>query len=67
MSKTIKTPLLTIQQKIKIFILKNRIKKMERISYLNLWERMELRDTIKSLQNLQQQRGIQNTAFFSVY
>ena len=66
MPKTIKTSLFIIQQKIKIFMLKNKIKKIERVSYLNLWERIELREALRSLQSLEQQQ-IHNTAIFSVY
>ena len=66
MPKTLKNSLFIIEQKIKIFMLKAKIKKIERASYLNLWERMELRDALKSLQGLEQQQ-IHNTAIFSVY
>ncbi|MEP7165159.1 MAG: hypothetical protein ABI741_10705 [Ferruginibacter sp.] len=68
MSKTIKTALFIIQQKVKIIMLKHRIKKMESISYLDLCERMELRDAINLLQSLElQQQELQNTVVLSLH
>lgn len=66
MPKTIKTALFIIQQKIKIFMLKSKIKKMESISYLDLSERMELRDANMLLQSLEQQQDFHNTALLSL-
>jgi hypothetical protein len=55
MTKTIKSMLFLPLQRIKIALLKNKIKKMERSDYLNLWDRLELRNTMAILQNLEQQ------------
>ena len=49
-------------------MLKNKIKKMESSSYLNLCERMELRDANSLLQSLeQQQQELQNTVILSLH
>lgn len=66
MAKTSKTALSMIIQRVKIVMLKNKIRKMARSSYLDLYERMELRDTVRSLQMLEQQLGIHNTASLSL-
>jgi hypothetical protein len=54
MPKTIKAKLTLMFQKIKIAMLKSKIKKMERISYLSLWDRIELRNTNALLNRLRQ-------------
>ena len=67
MPKTIKSTLLILLERVKISQLKNKIRRMERISYLNLSERMELRDAISLLQTLEQhQQEIHNTPLFSL-
>lgn len=68
MTRTIKSNLAIIQQKIKIFMLKNKIKKMESVPYLDLWERVELREAIQSLRGLEQRiQTINHTALFSLH
>jgi hypothetical protein len=66
MPKTIKQAFSIIQQRIKILMLKNKIKKMQSFSYLDLYERMELRDAINLLQNLQQQQEFHNRPLLSL-
>ena len=67
MPKTIKSTLSILLERVKIFQLKNKIRKMESISYLNLSERMELRDTTSLLQKLEQhQQEMHNTPLFSL-
>jgi len=55
MSRPIKASLSIMLQKVKIVLLKNTIRKMESASYLNLYERMELRDKITLLHQLEAQ------------
>ncbi len=55
MPNSINAMLTTFIQRIKIVQLKKKIKKMESFSYLNLWDRVELRNTINLLQSLEQQ------------
>ena len=66
MSRTIKSALAAIAQRVKIASLKNKIKRMERSSYLNLYERMELRDAASLLNSLEQQQGFHNTTMLSL-
>ena len=56
MPSTIKTKLSIIFYEIKIDMLRHRIKKMEHLPYLDLSERIELRDTYALLQRLEQQQ-----------
>ena len=56
MPKTIAFKLTIILQRIKISMLKAKISKMERSSYLDLCERMELKNSISLLQSLEQQQ-----------
>lgn len=53
MLKTIKANLVIFPTKIKIVMLKNKIRSMNCASYLNLWDRIELRNTISLLDQLQ--------------
>lgn len=55
MPNSINTMLTTFIQRVKIVQLKKKIKKMESITYLNLWDRVELRNTINLLQSIEQQ------------
>ncbi|CAN5743358.1 hypothetical protein BH11BAC4_BH11BAC4_16600 [soil metagenome] len=64
MLKTIKATLLITFQRVKIASLKNKIRRMERSSYLNLSERIELRDAINSLQAIE--GSYHNSAMFSM-
>ncbi len=67
MHRTIKSTLSILLERVKIFQLKNKIRKMESVSYLNLFERMELRDATSLLQKLEQhQQEIRNTPLFSL-
>ena len=54
MSKTIKASVSIMLQKVKIVLLKNKIRKMEHSAYLNLFERMELRDDLILLNQLEE-------------
>lgn len=58
MYKTIKSTLNLFQERFKIIMLKNKIRKMESLKYLDLNERIELRESIQQLQSMLQQQGM---------
>jgi hypothetical protein len=54
-------------ENIKIAVLKNKIKKMSRNSYLSLCERIELRNTAELLKRLEQHEGDQSPSLLSLF
>ena len=67
MPKTIKASLSLLMERVKITQLRNKIRKMEKNSYLNLFERIELRNATSLLHQLEQhQQEIHNTAMLSL-
>lgn len=66
MLKTIKSAINLIQERFKIIMLKNKIRKMESSKYLDLNERIELRESIQVLQSLLQQQGIASGSALSL-
>lgn len=55
MPATISNFLSTIVNRLKIAMLKSEIRKASKASYMSLYERIELRDSINLLHNLEQQ------------
>ena len=66
MLKTIKALLTFIQERTKIIMLKSKIRKMENAKYLDLNERIELRESIKMLQILEDQTSLQTGSALSL-
>lgn len=65
MLKTIKANLGIFPKKIKIVMLKNKIRSMNGESYLNLWDRIELRNSIAQLDQLEHMQGSNGTPQYS--
>lgn len=66
MSKTIEGRTSSLIQKMKIAILKRKIRTMQKASYLNLYQRMELRDILSLLQNPEMQKEMEKRNLISL-